>query len=279
MQLLHRAVLKAMTAPHGVPPAVRRLARRFGPLEFFHESPIGQIFIADEEIDTFLCFNDFYSLLTPEVECPIQCRVDLHDGRGRPVVRKEFVLPPHGSRALSVSEVLAERGVRCPLGLAAAHLSPLDPRSAERELYKKMGRIASHFFTYYLNRSTEAMAIIHPQSPIHSTQQDPPEPGGWRSGQLIVADGLEGISLYQANHSDRSAQVTYHLCEHPGDRVLATRTIQVPGLSANVAHFWTRDVAPLPHVVAVRVERFPCANGKPLLMRRYADGRFSMSHS
>lgn len=259
-----------------VPSAVKRFVRERSPLDYFMDEPIGQIFLADEDFDTFLCVNDFFSVLNPDVPAPVDLEVALYDGRGRRVVHRSVPLPPNGNVALSARELLAGAGADAPIGLATCDLRPRDPAPEAVELYKRMGRIASHFFTYFLNTRSEAMGIIHPQSSIHQSRTGE---GAWRSGQSIVTAGLEGISLLQANHGRHAATVQYELCDATTDRPLATTSVHVPPTSAAIARFDTATMTGLAPVVFVRAARLPTPNGKPLLMRRYGGGRFSMNHA
>jgi hypothetical protein len=260
-----------------VPAPVKRLVARMSPLEYFLEDPIGQVFLADDDFDTYLCLNDFYTILNPERPAPAYAHVELHGARGEVLVARDVDLAPAGSMAISTRELLAEVGARCAVGLATAQLRPRAPDTDAVEAYKAMGRIASHFFTYYLNTRTEAMAIIHPQSSVGQTR-DGATPG-WRSGQSIVTAGLRGISLYQANHGRTPAEVAYRLHDAATGRSIAEKSIRVAATSAAAAHFAMADLDPLPSVIHLRCDRFPTPNGKPLLMRRYDGGRFSMNHS
>lgn len=259
-----------------VPGALKRLVHDKSPLEYFFDEPIGQIFLADDTFDTFLCVNNFLTVLNPEVPTPVALVVELYDGAGKPIHRFEREIPNNGSLALSARELLAEAGANCPLGLATCSLRPLDASPEAEACYKQMGQISSHFFTYYLNTRTEAMAIIHPQSAVGQTRQ---ETDAWRSGQSIVTEGLEGVSLYQANHGVRAATVRYQLCDAENDRPVADQALRVAASSANVAYFEMERIKDLPAVIYVRTDSLPTPNGKPLLMRRYGEGRFSMNHA
>lgn len=261
-----------------VPGPVKRLVASATPLEYFFDEPVAQVYITEGDFDTFLCINNFYSVLTPEVPVPAVGELTVRDGAGRALFSEEVRLEAHGSVALSVRDLLAAHGTTSPVGLASLQLRPR-VRGAEAAAFKKMGTIASHFFTYYLDRSSEAMAIIHPQSTINQTPGDVRWPNGWRTGQTIATHGLAAVELYQANHAREPAHVTYTLADFATGAPLATRSLDVGGLGVGVATFRTADLGRLPPTVHFTADRLPTPNGKPLLMRRYPGGRFSMSHS
>jgi hypothetical protein len=262
-----------------VPSGVKRVVYAVSPLEFFYEEPIAQVYIVDDDFDTFLCVNNFFSVLTPEIPGAARGEVELRGRDGRVLHRHEVRLDDQGSVAISVRELQSEAGIKSPVGLATLQLRPEVTAAREREVFKRMGTIASHFFTYYLHGRSEAMAIIHPQSSIR--QAPGPKRGGegWRSGQAIATAGLHQVRLYQANHAGRAARVEYALHDFEGGRIVASTTLDVRPLGADVAVFDLAHRTDLPRLLYLTADRLPAPNGKPLLMRTYEGGRFSMSHS
>jgi hypothetical protein len=262
-----------------VPPLAKRVFHRLTPYaSAFLNEPIGQVFIADEEIRTFLCVNEIYSILSPGFLGESTLEVRLRDSDGRVIAGTEMTIPAHGSTAIDVDELLAHSKAKCTIGLATVVLRPRTHSATDESLLKRLGKTSSNFFTYYLGRHSEAMAIIHPQAALNQASTPELERASWMSSQSITVAGLESFRVYQANHAPNPTRVTYMIFDMTSGAILAEQVLPIAARSAAMAEFRADTLRTSSPVVWLRVLPLPTPNGKPLMMRRYAGERFSMSH-
>ncbi|MCB0329472.1 MAG: hypothetical protein KDD70_07410 [Bdellovibrionales bacterium] len=217
---------------------------------------IGQLFINDDKITTYLCLNNHLSFLSPEEGKELSVNVQLHNEKGDIVVEKTVHLANRGALSLSVSELL--QGIPCRVGMASCDT----------------GVGNTHFFTYYLNNESQAMAIIHPQSAMGQSEKGK----AWRSCQSIVTDKLQSLKVFHANHSIHPATIRYTLRDFYEKTVVDERMLQVEGASAGFVEFDIVRLSACPSLVSLETDTLPSPNGKALLMREYSNGRYSMSH-
>jgi hypothetical protein len=217
---------------------------------------IGQLFINDEKLSTYVCLNNYVSFLVPEHHAPIVVNLVIHNQRGEPIFGGNVTLPRSGSTSICVKEYVKPE--ECPIGMVTCDAS--------------IGN--TQIFTYYLNNENEAMAMIHPQSATGMKERGE----AWRSGQGIATGGLRALKIYQANHGVENATTLYQICDFDTQEVLAEKRMTVPGTSADKLAFAVEELKRAPQMIFLRTDSLPSPNGKPLVMREYAGGRFSMNH-
>lgn len=216
---------------------------------------IGQLFINDDKISTYLCLGNYHSFFCPNEARTLEYNVQLHDENGEVIYNQMHSMSPSGSRSLYIREML---GDRCQIGMATCDF--------------EVGN--SHFFTYYLNAENQAMAIIHPQSTIGQEEQGE----GWTSCQSIASRGIRTLRLYHANHSVLPAEVTYTLKDFRGGSTVAETSSRINPFSAGYVEFSLEKMDRLPELLSLETDKLPSPNGKPLIMREYQNNLFSMSH-
>jgi hypothetical protein len=279
MNLTKRVLWRVMNAQRPIVPAsLKRFVTHYSPVSVFCDEPIGQIVISDDDVSTYLCINNFYTFLAPGLAGAAEAVVRVFDTSGRCLLTEKFTLERYGSLGLSVDELLRRHSVECPLGLATCVVRFLPASGAEAAQLKQLGRITSQFFAYYLGRRREAMALIHPQTVVNQSGNVEMDAVGWRSCQGIRTFGLQSVRVYQANHSVQPSEVRYSLHRSADDTEVASATARVAPCSAAMADFDTLCWASTDDEMYLRVNRLPTPNGKPLLMRRFANHLFSMSH-
>ena len=280
MDALGRFSSKVIFSQRPIVPAVaKRAFFRLTPYaSAFLNEPIGQVFIADDEIRTYLCVNEIYSILSPGFLGQTTLEVRLRDSLGRVIAAEDVTLSAHGSTAIDVDAMLAANRLTCPVGLATVLLRPRTRSTADEALLKRLGKTSSNFFTYYLGRRSEAMAIIHPQAALNQPSTPELERSEWMSSQSITRAGLESFRIYQANHAPRPTTVTYTIFDMPSGTVVAEHALPIAGRSAAMTEFTAAELRTDSPVVWLKVRPLPTPNGKPLMMRRYRGERFSMSH-
>lgn len=231
--------------------------------------PVGQLFIADGEIDTQLCFNNYFSVLYPEIHCGALGEIGLIDVSGKLLLTTVMKLAYNGSAIVSVGELLDRAGLSCSVGMVTLLLAPGQP-----ELFEGEGKLYANFFTRYVDSNRRSMCTIHPQSAIR--ENGPVE--SWRSNQAIHTQGLARLSVYQANHSESPRTITYTLFDFETNEPVLQESLDLSPLSAGVAHL-PIEGRNQPPVLYLKVDSLASPNGKPLLMRRFKNGTFSMSHA
>lgn len=232
--------------------------------------PVAQLFIADEQMDTRLCINNYFSALAPEIEAPVRGQFFLFDEKGRFLSGQEFQLAYHGSFSVSVVEILKQSGLRAPLGLAACLL--YSENAQQFSAY--MDSPVSHFFACYEGRKGEGLAVVHPQVRFGD------EPFGefWRSSQSIVVSGLKSLDIYQANPTRMERKLTYELRDLASKGLVAQRSLCLAAHSAAKLRFAMEELQCESGELYLTADPLPAPNGKSLLMRRFLDGRFTISH-
>ena len=233
-------------------------------------APVGQLYIADGEVDTIFCINNFFSALKPEVSAGAVAAFGLTDDEGQQILEREFGLPFNGSLTLSARELMDGAGLNSPLGMAYLLLAPEDELQ-----YRDLGDVSANFFTYYADVGRRSLAMVHPQSALGVRGRGE----AWRSNQSLDTEGLEEIRIYQANHAEEGRTVEYSLGDFETGRTVYQAPLEIAPLSAAVLRIPLRSLPLRPPVLFLSMDSLPTPNGKPLILRRFRDGRFSMSHS
>ncbi len=232
--------------------------------------PVGQIFIADGEIDTRICINNFFSMLVPEIHESVLGQFFFFSEEGSFLTRKEFSLSYNGSLSISASKVLQEANVVSPLGTVGALLYPSNPKIFQ----PYTSCVRAHFFTHYQNKKKTSSATVHPQICLGD------EAYGelWRSSQSIIVKDLESLALYQPNPTAEMRRPTHELRDFHSHQLVAKKTVAMPPLSAAKTVFSKEELRCPSGILYLSENPRPAPNGKPLIMRRFPGGRFSMSH-
>lgn len=278
LERLFRSVL--FSEPSPVPGRLRRAVQRMAPFGAFFHEPTVQVYLQEPGVDTYLCVNDFFDVLVPDGTQGATVHVRLHGAAGQLLVEQSFPLQRRGSLSLSTRDLLRGVADADTIGLASLQMLPRTGHPRQQEAFRSMGGVMCQFYTYYLDEKSGSVAMIHPQTSVVPRQRRPPAPR-FASCQSVQRHGVSAIRLLQANPTPVAVEATYGLvdADRPGEDRLAETRIRVAPMGAGVAEF---DVGTLPAAVTrVRVvaDSLPSGNAKPLLMRVYNDGRFSMSHA
>ena len=231
--------------------------------------PSLQMYLNEEGIRSFVGINNFYSSLVAEIENDAKVELVFYDGDGAPIETGRLRLSHFGSSAVDVTSII---GTRSPRGLISVRMVPVHRR---RKRYQELGLFLSQFFMFYRDEAAGSMAHIHPSSQL---EPDAPPSPPFLSSQAIYSRGLASVVLYQCNPSHRSHQMTFELLDAATRQKVADSSIEIPGLGVRRIEFSLAGKA-VPERMLLAVSALPSPNSKPMLQRRFADGRFSMSHS
>lgn len=252
-----------------MPKPVWEVLKTYG-LGYLEISPPSlQMYLNEQGIRSFVGLNNFYSSLVAEIENDAKVELIFHDADGAPMETRRLRLAHFGSQAVDVTEIIGDRS---PRGLISVRMVPVHRR---RKRYQELGMFLSQFFMFYRDEAAGSMAHIHPSSQLEPNA--PPSPP-FLSSQAIYSKGLASVVLYQCNPSHKSHQMTFELLDIATRKRVAETSVEVPGLGVRRVEFPFANKS-MPERMLLTASALPSPNSKPMLQRRFADGRFSMSHS
>lgn len=233
--------------------------------------PSLQMYLHEEGIRSFVGLNNFYSTLAAEIESDATVELELRGADGGALFRHRSRLSYFGSRAIDISELLRERGVHSPRGIVAVRMTPARRR---HKRFQELGLFLSQFFMFYRDDTSGSVAHIHPSSQLEPGATPSPP---FVSSQIIATRGIRSVVLYQCNPSAKQHRMTFELHDAATRAVHASKTVDVASLGVSRVEF-VMD-SPVPASLVLSIDALPSGNSKPMLQRRFIDGRFSMSHS
>ena len=234
-------------------------------------SPVSQVYINDDDIETFVCINNFYSVIEPRNKVSCDLILTFINCKGVPVLKINYNLPFNGSKLVSIKNLFLEENISSKLGSVCVKLMP---RSIDE--FVNNGKVTHHFFTIYKNE--KSISTVHTQSAIDAK---PFLRQFWRSNQLIDTDKLKKIKIYQCNHLQENVEIEYSLFDAQTDELFMSKSLKIHHLSSQYVEFDLEEKSQGAHknnLLYLKTNRLPCGNSKPLIMREYNDGIFSISH-
>ncbi len=235
--------------------------------------PSLQMYLNEEGTRSFVGLNNYFSSLAADIANDATVEVQLYDTDGAPSCSHELRLSHFGSHALDITAVLAERGITSPRGIVTVKMAPVRRR---RKRYQELGLFLSQFFMFYRDDQAGSVAHIHPSSQLEPDARPSPP---FLSSQIVHTKGLRSVVLYQCNPSGSPHRTTFELQDAATRRKLAEQTVEIPALGVRRVELAMDALAEVPARVLVFANALPSGNSKPMLQRRFIDGRFSMSHS
>ena len=236
-------------------------------------APVAQIYINDGEIHTIAGINNFMSFLSADNITAGTLHLTLYDAEGNSLLEQSSSLEHFESRFVDIRALLEQEALSSQLGLISIAFKPKRLRLVS---YKKLGILASHFFMFY-HGARGSVAMVHPSSTLDPVS---PSSAAFISNQVIETLGLDSIRLYQCNPSPLSHEITVGLEDAETKEVVCSTVVPLPPLGVRKIVFVAGShFAANGNALRVFTNALPTANSKPMLCRRYVDGRFSMSHS
>ncbi len=113
--------------------------------------------------------------------------------------------------------------------------------------------------------------MIHPQSRIRRKTTD----RTWVSNQIIHTKDLEKVTLYQMNHSRQTSTCHCYLRSVVDQEIFAVAETQVKQLGITKVEF---DLTDSPSQLYLSLDNLLSPNGKPIIMRRYKNQKFTINH-
>ncbi len=241
--------------------------------KFRELQPIAQLFLANDQIDTRVCINNFFSAVVPEVQESVSGQFFFFSETGSFLTRTKFILPYNGSLFLSVSQTLQEAGFHVPLGSMCCALYPENAKKFEPYI----GKSFAQFYVCFQDHQGTNAATVHPQTRFgdlpHSQNFNP---GDWRSSQSIMVKDLESLDLHQLNATVQKQSVSYSLHDFQSKKLISKKSVSIEAYGAGSLSFSKQELNCASGAAYLMIDNLLC---KPLLMRRYSGGRFSVSHA
>lgn len=240
--------------------------------KYASSAPVVQIYINDGITDTKVGINNFFSYLSPTETTDTVANLVFYSQDGKELLKHQENLSHLGSLSLSVSDLFKKNNVTSPHGAVTLQLIPKSPR---KKNYKKLGLVASQFFMFYHTKEG-TIGHIHPLSVLDKKNT---ASSVFTSNQMIVSRELQKVVLYQVNPTFHSCHVEHSLVGMGNDETIAKVSNEFGPVSVKRIEFDLSATKDLPEYFSVKVSPLPSANSKPLLLRYYKNGNYSMSHS
>lgn len=237
-------------------------------LEF--SSPVGQIYINHDDIETTICINNFFSFLFPDYKCSSLVDYFLVNSSGATIYKSSFELPYNGSKFFSLREILLNEQIATEIG--SIYLSAV-PKSDELLNSDYAGKITSHFYTQYKSLINGSIALVHPQATMNSK---PFTALSWKSSYLIDTNNIKNLRFYQCNHRQENTSVLYSLFDL-NENLIIEKRLDISHLASSYVEFSKEELGQT-DVLKLIVDRLPCGNSKPLVMKLFENDTFSILH-
>jgi len=234
--------------------------------------PSLQMYIAEHGVRSFVGMNNYFSTLAADIANEAVVELVFHAADGAPLFTHRTRLVHFGSQALDVTALLRARGLDSPRGIVTVRMVPQRRRIPR---YQELGLLLSQFFMFYRDEQHGSIAQIHPSSQI-DTAATPSPP--FLSSQIVATHGLDAVVLYQVQSVITSHRMTLALLDASSRTSVVESVIDVPALGVRRVELAV-PAAARPPAILVHASSLPSGNSKPMLQRRFSDGRFSMSHA
>jgi hypothetical protein len=239
-------------------------------------SPLGTthatVFLLDKNTDTFIGINNHFSWLSADKELEAIAILNFYDSNGNHLAKQNFELGYFQSQAISAREVLSQ--VNCPseYGLFSASIRPKNRFSLS---VKSLGRTTGIFYVFH-RHANGSVALLHPNGRVGKSLNPSKT---WKSLQIISTLNLEAIVLYQHNCGNYNHSTNYRLIDIATGKIFKEIKISLRPYGTQKIIFELDETELIPTELSLACDSLPSDNAKPLLMRKYKSGHYSISHS
>lgn len=233
--------------------------------------PITQIYINDN-VKSTLGVNNFFSTLEPLLNVKAIAKVVFYNCKGDVILKINIKLNQWASSFINVEELFRANQINSTLGIVTVQLVPRIKFTKFNFL--KFGFLSSHFFMFYRSSDDSSTSHMHPLSPLDPKNS---KDDFFQTSQRISTSGLSCIKLYQMNPSMSDQEIDYTFITNTGEQVRRTIFVSAKGVSTvefSPNEFQTKDFEQF----YFSISPLPSPNSKPMLMRVFNNGLFSMSH-
>lgn len=235
-------------------------------------SPMTQVYLNNNQVDTIFCINNFYSFLCPELkELSYELRIGFTNHKGIMICKEHFSIKRKNSIFLSIKGIFHNNNIKSELGLIMANIYPTGDDNVKNDLFKKMGKITSYFYNFYEGLQSNSLSIVRPQSVIDGKKYG----ASWRSNQIINCSNLKELRIIQPNQSDESQMVNFSIFDTKNKNILSTKFKKIDAYGVKMIVFSKNEIGN--ENIGLAMDKLPTGNGKPLIMRIFNGGEFNVS--
>ena len=237
-------------------------------------SGVVQIFVNDKIRSTNYSITNFPSLLLPNRIGRVWYEIALFDEKGSLCLSKSIEIPKFGSAKINPADYFT--GTKIPeRGLFQANLMASKFSLLNKYYLRLLGKMTSHFYTFFYSPNHESLAMIHPQTtaPVKDTDE---KSNYWYSQYLIYTPPIDHIEIYQLNPCKASYELNLKLVNLKGE-IVAESTELVPGYGTRKI-IWEKSKFLSEEYLYLASDTLR-GNEKPILFSFYPDGSFTALHT
>ncbi|TGK09953.1 hypothetical protein EHO60_11375 [Leptospira fletcheri] len=236
-------------------------------------APVTQIFINDEKRKTNFSITNYPSFLLPKLIGSIWYEISLSDQEGNLLFSKDVKLPKYGSLNVDIAAIYS--GPLPPRGLFYANLKASRLSFIQKYYLRRLGKLTSHFYTFYHSSGYESLAMVHPQT-VAPVPISGPKSNFWYSQFLLKVQAISALELFQMNPSQRAEKLKIIVMNMLGEEVVSSEEL-VPALGVRRVVFDQMQLGNNEYVyIASDTLR---GNEKPILFSHYSDGTYTALHT
>lgn len=232
--------------------------------------PVSQVYVLND-LNSRIGISNFYSVFEPLKQIDAEAFIEFYDENGKSILKQKKIVPSKASIFLEVKEIFKEKSISSKMGIVSLKLIPKNKRKYDLSMF---GNITSHFFMFYYGIDQSSFSHIHPLSVLDP--ENKPDPC-FHSSQQVFINGLTSIKLYQMNPTKLDQTLEYKFTSDKGEVV--TKSVYIAKNGVSTVDFNLNEFKHELKQFGFSVSPLPSGNAKPLLMRIFTNGLFSMSHS
>lgn len=251
--------------------SLKRKLEAYLPRNMNVSSPIVQVYLGGE-YETRYSLVNFPSLFSPLTASRCIYDISLYDANGFLVGKRSIPIKPFGFFEVRPAEIFG--GNLPDLGMFAAKIrstSFLD--FSDRHL----GRITSHIYALYINKSQSSFALVHPQTPISGkfTVKDQ-----WKSAALFDSNKIRRLVAIQLNPTDLHVESNLFLFrDGEENKRLSEINGQIPAMGSRKVEWDVRKAGITEGQFSLGANALTTPNAKPIIFSYFEDGTFTGMHA
>lgn len=251
---------------------VKRAIERFFPRNWRISPPITQLYLGGSFESRYSLVN-FPSLFSPKTAQSCLYEIALYDRNGFCVEEKKIQIEPFGSLEIVPSKIFSKK--LPDLGIFTARISSVSPFFF---LDRHLGKITSHIYAFFLDKTSESFALVHPQT---TTSNQLIEQAFWKSAVLWDSESIKKITAFQINPTTHSIRTTLFLINQNGSPVKNFGEVSdvIPPMGSRMVS-WNLEASGLSNTkFTIGALGLSTHNAKPIVFTYFEDGTFTGMHS
>ena len=242
--------------------------------------------VVDDDIDTLLLLQNYFSAFYPEIDTATVGKITLRDHAGIVLGGKTFAIPHQGGIKIKVSSVLEElnRSVSDRYGTLEVHIEIPDA------VLHRIQNLESLYFwdRFYIGYTTSRgqTFFVHGVDKTNIYQEGSPDPIGWYKkannhewAPEIPVDIMDydEFTVILLNRTDQTTHMTLVLTDRADNFLSWGRNVPSKGVS-RVALNQENTSALERTELRMRLKGMATEFGRPILFKRFPNGAMSAMH-